>query len=62
MKTGNCGEKRENAEKNDNTKRAGKYGNEEGTVIKEGRERLGGEMISVPAHIFGVNPDQWVDV
>ncbi len=60
MKTGNCRGKTGKRGKNEKTKRAGKYKNEEGmgwygTGMKEGQERAGGEFFSVPAHIFCVN-------
>ncbi len=55
MKTGNYGKTR----KIDKPKKAGKYGNEEGTGrygtgLKEGREGADGKIFSVPVHIFGI--------
>jgi hypothetical protein len=57
MKMGNYGKTCENQKTKMAGKRAGKYGNEEGTRwygmgMKEGRERAGGEIFSVPAHIL----------
>jgi hypothetical protein len=53
MKTGKTGKTRKNEITKRAGKRAGKYGNEEGT----GRDyRKDGKKFSVPAHIFGINP------
>jgi hypothetical protein len=61
MKKGKTGKTRKNEKTKNVGKRAGKYGNEEGTGrygtgLQEGRERADGKKFSVPAHIFGINP------